>query len=410
MLCSVNVHGDIIFLGTPFQLTSLGMIQKRTYLTEFIGLDLLRFMLAVSVVVRHYYHFYGPFKDSPFNDFGLYISIEPFYGTLKTIYNNGHYAVQVFWLISGLIFYTIYEKEISNKYISFGKFVFLRFTRLYPLHFLMLLIVAALQVTYYKMHGEYFVYQINDLNRFFLQLFFMDAWLPTDKHSFNIPAWSVSVEVFVYLVYFLMSTANLTAGKKLWTIFLFTMLINAFDILLPFNRCLMFFFAGCILARYMMQNVSLARLLLANVAIIATITLYARLLKAHMVEEPGFMNINFVYTFRLIFVSAALVLLFIIAFRSMRSKFLISFFKVLGNMTYSIYLVHMPLQIAIFMILRPTNYNVFNSPVILGVFLASSITVGWLMYNFFEKPVQRYLRVKYETYKLRKLSINSPVA
>lgn len=383
------------------------MLNKRNYLTEFIGLDLLRFILAVTVVVRHYYHFYGPFKDSPFNDFGLYISIEPFYNVLKTIYNNGHYAVQVFWLISGLIFYTVYEKEISSKCISFGRFAFLRFTRLYPLHFLMLLVVAALQLTYYNMHGEYFVYQINDLNRFFLQLFFIDAWLPTDKHSFNIPTWSVSVEVFVYIVYYLMSTASLTHGKKLWAIIVFTIFINAFDILLPFNRCLMFFFFGCLLARYMIEGVSRMRLLLGNVVVTVVISIFAAVFRSQMVEEPGFLNVNFIYTFRLVFVSSALVLLFIIAFRSMQSKFLVSLFKKLGNITYSIYLVHMPVQIAIFMLLRPTNYSVFNSPIILGIFLVSSIVAGWLVYEFFEKPAQRYLRAKYEEYKLRKMSVNS---
>ena len=52
---------------------------KREYITDFIGLDLLRFILALVVVVRHYYHFYGPFPDSHFNILGMDMTDEPFY-------------------------------------------------------------------------------------------------------------------------------------------------------------------------------------------------------------------------------------------------------------------------------------------------------------------------------------------
>ena len=97
---------------------------KREYITDFIGLDLLRFILALVVVVRHYYHFYGPFPDSQFNvdGFGTGITDEPLYSLLSPLYNLGHLAVPMFWLISGLIFYSVYHVEITKNEISIGRF------------------------------------------------------------------------------------------------------------------------------------------------------------------------------------------------------------------------------------------------------------------------------------------------
>src|SRR5688572_11798762 len=160
---------------------------KREYITDFIGLDLLRFILALVVVVRHYYHFYGPFPDSQFDvgGFGTGMTDEPLYSLLSPLYNFGHMAVPLFWLISGLIFYSVYHVEITKNEISIGRFSFLRFTRLYPLHFLTLLIVAALQTFYYFQYDSYFVYQENTPSRFMLQLFFMDSWHVSGFNAFN---------------------------------------------------------------------------------------------------------------------------------------------------------------------------------------------------------------------------------
>src|SRR5688572_18784184 len=144
---------------------------KRNYIAEFIGVDLLRFILSLAVIFRHYYHFYFPYPDGPFEDPASLITEQPFFNMLWPVYDWGNYAVQVFWMISGLIFYSVYHQEIAEKATGFQKFAFLRFSRLYPLHFLTLLVAAAAQGAYFLTHGVYFVYQANDLSHFFLQLF-----------------------------------------------------------------------------------------------------------------------------------------------------------------------------------------------------------------------------------------------
>lgn len=50
-------------------------------------------------------------------------------------YHYGWIAVEFFFLLSGFIFFYKYSNLISNNAISFKKFFILRFSRLYPLHF-----------------------------------------------------------------------------------------------------------------------------------------------------------------------------------------------------------------------------------------------------------------------------------
>ena len=368
---------------------------KREYITDFVGLDLLRFILALVVVVRHYYHFYGPFPDSQFNGFGTGMTDEPLYSLLSPLYNFGHMAVPLFWLISGLIFYSVYHVEITKNEITIGRFSFLRFTRLYPLHFLTLLIVAALQIFYYFQHGSYFVYQENTLSRFVLQLFFMDSWHVSGFAAFNIPAWSVSVEIFVYMIFYFVTSAGLTKGKGLPILLLFLLLINSFQILPPFKECLFFFFSGCMLARWINSGISLTSLFIRAVIIAVVLVIAASLLKTYM-SPPELLDGSAIYLLRDVAVFVVVVLCFIITFRSATPKFVASTFRNLGNMTYSIYLVHFPIQISIFLVLQPKDYAVFDDPKILFLFLATSVITGWLAFRFVEKPVQRYLRSKFK--------------
>jgi len=385
------------------------MVAKREYITDFIGLDLLRFILALVVVVRHYYHFYGPFPDSHFNIYGMDMTDEPLYGLLSPLYNLGHMAVPIFWLISGLIFYSLYHVEITKNEISLGRFSFLRFTRLYPLHFLTLLIVTALQTFYYFQHDSYFVYQENTLNRFILEIFFIDSWQESGLAAFNVPVWSVSVEIFVYMVFYFVTSAGLTKGKGLPILLLFLLVINAFQILPPFKECLFFFFSGCLLARWINSGIPLTYLFIPEVIIAVILVIATSFLKTHM-SPTGLHNAGYIYIYHLrdLAVFIVVVLCFIIAFRSAMPKFVASTFRNLGNMTYSIYLVHFPIQICTFLVLRPKDYAVFNDPKILFLFLVTSVITGWLVFRYVEKPVQRYLRSKFE--QPRRNEIQQPPA
>jgi peptidoglycan/LPS O-acetylase OafA/YrhL len=68
----------------------------------------------------------------------------------------------------------------------------------------------------------------------------------------------------------------------------------------------------------------------------------------------------------------------------------------LGDLSYSSYLLHFPLQMLVMGVLiqaRATQ-EVFYSPVLLLLFFAVLIAVSLASHRYFEVPVQRYLREK----------------
>ncbi len=376
------------------------MNTQKKYITAFLGLDLLRFILSICVVFRHYVHFYGIFKDNPVGPSQTHYTAEPLYNFLNPVYNYGQLAVQVFWLISGLIFYTIYHEEVNNKEISFGRFSYLRFTRLYPLHFLTLIVVAILNVFLFDIYGVYFAGVSDSWSSFFLQLFFIDAWRGgPDMLTFNAPAWSISIEVFVYIVFFLVTYVGATRGNRLTAMLVFIVIINFFNMLAPFNHCFMFFFFGCLLAKQIKRGIPLEKLLAGHGALTVAFVAVVWLLRGYINSDPAFYHADLIFDLRLTAISALLVLVFIYAFRSVKSSYLISLLKSLGNMTYSLYLVHFPVMITMILIMRPTDYHLFNNPAILGTFIGVSLIAGWVVFEYFEKPAQKFLRTRWDAYK-----------
>ena len=113
--------------------------------------------------------------------------------------------MELFFCISGFIFFMFYFNRVSERSISPYKFFILRFSRLYPLHILTLICVAILGLVFFNLSDFYFIYTENDLKHFVLNTFLISHWGLQDGNSFNGPIWSVSIEIFLYGTFFLFS-------------------------------------------------------------------------------------------------------------------------------------------------------------------------------------------------------------
>jgi peptidoglycan/LPS O-acetylase OafA/YrhL len=105
---------------------------------HFYGIDLLRGLAAITILIWHYHHFFlldhADIGGSAIAD----RSIQPLYRLLFPIYDNGFWAVSGFWVISGFVFSHVY----AGKVTAAGEFAGARFARLYPLHFITLITIA----------------------------------------------------------------------------------------------------------------------------------------------------------------------------------------------------------------------------------------------------------------------------
>lgn len=128
---------------------------------------------------------------------GSYVT--PLNTILHPVYLYGEYAVPFFWMISGFIFSFVYHTQT----VSLWTFSIRRFARLYPLHFATFLIVALLQLLLFLQIATSLFIPNNDLYHFILNIFFVSAWGFEEGISFNGPIWSVSVELIIYVCFWL---------------------------------------------------------------------------------------------------------------------------------------------------------------------------------------------------------------
>ncbi len=310
---------------------------------------------------------------------------QPFYLLLKWFYIHGGLGVQFFWCISGFIFFWKYQNAIHEKIISGGKFFALRLSRLYPLHIATLLLIAILQIIYVGDYGNFFVVHNNDVKHFILQLFLASNW-GGQGFSFNAPIWSISVEVLVYLFFFLVLRY---IGKAAW-ISILVLIISGFIKYLNLTEsfivdCIIYFYLGGLTAQIFKATEQTKYqkfiLVLSLVVIICPLVL---------LNEDSFEKIKH---FFLIFFAPALI--YLGAMELKVSQNIGSLIEALGNMTYSSYLIHLPFQLFMVLLLGALNIAIpFYSPYFFTLYLALVLCLSRFIYLRFEKPMQDFIRLR----------------
>ncbi|USX27941.1 acyltransferase [Oxalobacteraceae bacterium OTU3CINTB1] len=342
------------------------------------GIELLRFVCAFAVLMWHYQHFsYVANQAHQFDPVQ-----QPFYPLLSFFYRYGLYGVQVFWCISGFIFFWKYGAVLARRELGAGRFFVLRFSRLYPLHLATLLLVALLQALYAGGHGHYFVYRDNSVGSFLLQLPLASHWLyPLTGFSFNGPIWSVSLEVLAYAAFFLWSRhAGVGAPATLAAALAAGLAWRYAD--WPLLECLLYFYLGALvaLAYALVAGWSAPRRAAAVLAAAALLVLVLAAPWRYPIA-PG--------STLLLATPLAIGVALALRPRGPAGRALAS----LGNLTYSSYLLHFPLQLGIALGCGAAGVAVpWRSPWLWLFFIGATFALAHLCYRTVEMPLQRRLR------------------
>jgi peptidoglycan/LPS O-acetylase OafA/YrhL len=343
---------------------------------KLLGLEALRFLAALAVLLWHYVHF-AYVADKPVD---LVRDQLPLYDLLRPFYEAGKYGVWVFWCISGFIFFWKYRDAISDRSMRGWTFLVYRLSRLYPLHFVTLLIVALVQAIYFRQQGYFFVYQANDLQHFLLQIFMASDWVAQDSNSFNGPIWSISVEVLVYIAFFLM--LRFVTRSPWLNLVVIAVCLNVNS---QVAACLAFFYAGG-LAAIARQSLTSMRLTVAIeraawcIVIVVPASIWLFGLQSRMLDW-------------ILLLSYTPVLLFCLTCKIALPASAAKLVEAAGNMTYSSYLLHFPIQLLIALGFAMSGRPI---PYYDGWFFAAFVTVtllaSYLTYRYFEAPAQALLR------------------
>ena len=351
---------------------------------RFYWVDALRGLAAMAICVFHYHHFYlanafdrdalPPTESYPYGDV-----LAPLYSPAAA------HAVELFWLISGFVFAHVYFHR-STGWWAFGV---ARFARLYPLHFATLLYVAGLQLVSLNVVGHWQIYGSNDLRHFLLQLVMASNWTTLSRGlSFNGPIWSVSMEIVVYGMFFVslffirrrpvvLSGALCVAS---WALF---WLQSSYGPVPLISRvvfeCAGFFFMGTCLYSLRPQNAPWRSLGLAALG-------------------AGVAALGLVYGLdRVVIAGSSVCLVALAAGLDQMAPALGKRLSGLGDISYSLYLVHVPLQMTVLLVADMAfdgTRSFADQPLTLPIYLGVSVLLAHMAYRFFERPVGRALRQK----------------
>lgn len=363
----------------------LTLMKKRFAVPNVFGkriytLDVLRGLAALAVVLWHWQHFF--MQNNAESD--IIINRQPFYDFLFIFYHYGLYAVELFFVISGFIFFHLYSDNIHNNKITAKKFIINRISRLYPLYIITFSLVAILQVVFLNSHNYFFVYPMNDIYHAFLNLLMIQSWGFERGWSFNAPTWSVSIEVLMYMIFFIL--CKLTSRTTLISILIVALSYYFFKI----NNAIMIgsfsFFIGGI--SYKLTTSGIKTLGVKPFFIFACVFLLAAWC--------------FIFTqkitdiFPLVLFGFTSLIFFLVSINAMQNDFGKQI-EWLGDISYSSYLLHFPLQIIIVYFVDKIGYerDLFYNPKTLILFMIILITISYMSYIFIEKPSQKLIRNKF---------------
>ncbi|MCB9422583.1 MAG: acyltransferase [Ardenticatenaceae bacterium] len=363
---------------------------KRLYL-----LDVSRGFAALAVVLWHWQHFSYEGTELPVN---FERSGQPLYAYLKLFYEKGEMGVYYFFLLSGFIFFWLYRIPISKKSLTLKTFLLQRFSRLYPLHFVTLLMVAFLQFLYISRKSSFFVYPFNDAYHFLLNVFFASDWGFERGWSFNAPVWSVSIEILLYIIFFFVVYAN-RSNPLSYLLVSAAAFITSFILHHDIFRGLSMFFLGGFVFHFLLIMSADAMKYRAVIYYAALSSWLLVFVNFYVFEiTPYISNLSSGSVLVLMFPYYVLFPLTVCAFALIEIDKGMSVKRIswIGDITYSSYLLHFPLQIVFGLaasrgIIKPFFYT---DPVYLMIFFAFLVPLSYVTFQYFERPMQNAIRNK----------------
>lgn len=358
-------------------MTALSAPRRYTYL------DLVRGLAAISVILVHYRWFYA---IAP-GDWGTsFIHKLPLGAGLQIVYDHGGFAVQLFWLLSGAVFVIRYGAAPFDA----KRFWVWRFARLYPLHLATLVVMTGVQLVSIQLTGKTTVYGNFDLYHFFLQIGMASAWGFERGDSFDAPIWSVSVEILIYIVFFVyVRSMQSTLSRQL-------LIAAAFVLVWGITRsrwaqCGSLFFLGGSLPLALALGEKVApRCIrcLAFAAFPATGLVVWIVAGGRGTYIP---DIVCYYTLLPALIVTALACDATLPSVPRAAQWI-------GGSTYATYLMHMPILIAakIWLDMRPDRIAILASPITLMTYAVTVIGVAVVVHRLFEQPMQRAIQRRWD--------------
>jgi peptidoglycan/LPS O-acetylase OafA/YrhL len=250
------------------------------------------------------------------------------------------------------------------------------------------------------MTNTYFVYPFNDVYHFLLNMLFASSWGFANGFSFNGPIWSVSVEMLLYGIFFVfcrMFCRNIIA--------LFVAVILAHFFVVKVNVVIAsglecFFLGG--ITQVIYENIVKRGDVRKVLTWLPFSAIFAWMVTIEVVNPEhdfslGGANwiIQKIVSIWAVFVLFPVTIMSLALLETKRGS-LGKRFSFVGDISYSSYLIHFPLQLTMATLITKTSYSqtLYYSPWFMISFFFALILVSLASYHYFEIPIQRILRLR----------------
>jgi peptidoglycan/LPS O-acetylase OafA/YrhL len=349
------------------------ILEDRKVIMQITQLTFTRFFASLIIIVFH-------FGMNP--EFSYFLWFKSNF--LDQLLQSGDLGVSYFYVLSGFIMYINYGNRGSG--LNKRKYWLLRFARIYPMHILAFLLMFA--------RFGYMSDKITPLS-ILHQLTLTQAWSYLYRHSFNWPAWSLSVEMFFYFVFpfFIIITNKISKLNCVIGIMGFNFLSIGYQFLdanyynniplpiLHLNSFLVGMLGGLFFLNFGVKERKLfskySRLIsFLSLGVITSVAL----IPDFDIRNFGLLAIPFCF--------------YILAFSIQKKGFLIKiystkFFVLLGEISYSMYILHWPIWLILDKYygqgrMSPFKYFYF--------YLFIVIVSSYLGFKFIENPIRSYIK------------------
>ncbi len=312
---------------------------------------------------------------------------------LSLAFLNIQLMVDFFFTLSGFVIARTYLGKIHDG-ASYGRFMWKRFARLYPLHLLTLCVgIAGSLVIGADRLQPGTNPEVFSTTAILANLTLTHSMGVTNYGSFNIPSWSISAEMFVYALFPLMALAvtRLPALGVLALILGYvavTILVRQHLGLRDWT--LAWFDGGALRA----VPTFFAGVLIAQLTATRWRGFAPPIWLAHAAFLMSFIPMHFGWRDEIALVCFAMTVLLAAAAEQngAASRLQHPTFVHLGDASYSLYMWHMPLKVGVFAVMAKL-FGMGLAPMWAAAVIsyAVSLTAALLCYRWFEMPVRRWM-------------------